>query len=140
MKELKKWAPLAAIIASALALVLYVFAPVIKHEIAGTATVWDSIKDDKIPMILVTVVLAIASVALAVVCYLKGANEMLRYVAVAVMVVTAVFCFSSKGFIVTDMGMKDYASMFDLGIGAILGGILFIVSAVATILPKFLKD
>ena len=108
--------------------------------VSETASVWDSIKDDKIPMILVTVVLAIASVALAVVCYLKGANEMLRYVATAVMVVTAVFCFSSKGFIVTDMGAKDYASMFDLGIGAILGGILFIVSAVATILPKFLKD
>ena len=103
-------------------------------------TVWDSLDEDKVPMIVVTVVLAIASVAMAVVNYLKN-NEKLGYAAVAVMVVTAIFCFSAKAFIVADNEMlkalKDYT---DLGIGAILAGILFVVSAVAVILPKFLKD
>ncbi len=143
MKALKKWAPLAAIVMTALALILYVFAPVLKMEMMGmseTTSVWDSLDEDKTPMIVVTVVLAIASVAMAVVNYLKN-NEKLGYAAVAVMVVTAIFCFSSKAFIMSD---KDVASAvakyFDLGIGAILAGILFVVSAAAVILPKFLKD
>ena len=143
MKALKKWAPLAAIVATALALILYVFAPVLTMDMMGTTSktsVWDSLKDEKVPMIIVTVLLVIASVAMAVVNYLKN-NEKINYAAAAVMVVTAIFCFSSKAFILSDKDIPSaMAKYFDLGIGAILAGILLIVSAAAVMAPKFLKD
>ena len=143
MKALKKWAPLAAIVATALALILYVFAPVLTMDMMGMTSktsVWDSLKDEKVPMIIVTVLLVIASVVMAVMNYLKN-NEKINYAAAAVMVVTAIFCFSSKAFILSDQDIPSaMAKYFDLGIGAILAGILLIVSAAAVMAPKFLKD
>lgn len=139
MNAIKKWAPLAAIALAAIALILYVFAPVIK-VMDETSSVWDSITDDhKTPMIIVTVVLAVLSVVLTVGCYLKKEIDVLRYATTGVMILTAIFCFCSKAFIVADLEMEAFDSLIDLGAGAILGGILFILSAAVVIVPKFLK-
>ena len=141
MKALKKYAPFVAIGAAVLALILYVFLPVLKYP-GGDLSVWDSLTDDmydKTPMIVVTVVAAVLCVAGAVVAFFKK-EDIVKYIVVGVLALTVIFMFSSKGFIVTDYGIKEAASFYDLGIGAILGAICNIVAAAAIIVPKFLKD
>ncbi len=149
MKALKKYAPFVAIGAAVLALILYVFLPVLKIP-GDEISVWDSMTKEgykKTPMIVVTVILAIVSVAAAVVAFFKDKIKFLadkadivNYVVAGVLALTVIFMFSSKGFIVTDYGWKEIASLVDLGIGAILGGILNIVAVAAIVAPKFIKD
>lgn len=167
MKALKKYAPFVAIGAALLALILYVFAPVLQTvttvveydmSVSETSNVWDSLTSgaDKVTMIVITVVASVIALAGTVLAYfkdkisfLKGKENIVDYVVAGVLALTAILCFSAKGFIITDMGtdnikiieeMMGVSMKFVLGIGAILGGILNIVAAAAIVVPKFLKD
>lgn len=81
---------------------------------------------------------AIAGIVLAVLGLIGKGNKILSIVAIACFVAAALFCFLTK----TCASVKDGGTLEDLnlGIGAILGGILFIGAGVCSVLPIVIKD
>lgn len=81
---------------------------------------------------------AIAGIVMAVLNLVGKQNKIFTIIAICCFVVAALFCFLTK----TCAVVKEGGSLdeLNLGIGAILGGILFIGAAVTSTLPICIKD
>ena len=148
MGFLKKKGYLISAIAGLVAVVLYLFLPALKLSIPGLGSETENglncmTGKDGGEFVIMMFIAVVAMVAGAVVAFLSANKEgdLFKYIAVACFVVGAIFCFLTKNFYMSANDIaSEMKSFFDLGIGAILAGICSIVSAVAVILPKFLKD
>lgn len=151
MNKIKKYLPIAAMISGVLAIVLFLFCDVF----AGAGATGNGIettfgKKEEIMgfkmtiykfnfMGLVTILLAIAAcVALAI--SVKKANKIAAIVSIACFVVAAIFFFCTKSFVLSANDAKELADAYKNGVGAILAGILSLVSAAAVAGATFLKD
>ena len=79
----------------------------------------------------------------ALICMLSKKAKKLPIVSIAMFVVAAVFCFlTTKCCIINGkFGLPDmYIGSYSLGIGAIIGGVLFACAGVTSALPMFIKD
>lgn len=155
MDKVKKYLPIAAMISAILAVILFlvcdVFVPVENSMVEagkGFETTFGK-KEEFMGMKatiykfnfmgLLTIILAIvAMVALAI--SVKKANKIAAIVSIACFVVAAIFFFCTKSFVLSANDAKDMADAYKNGIGAILAGVLSLVSAAATAVPAFLKD
>ena len=151
MDKIKKYLPLAAAVAGALALILFIACPAIVYKTPYGTQEWNgmdvTVGDDKSYkfsfMIFVAVVLAIAGVACAVLSYLKPENKMFALIAAACFAVAAILFFCTVAFAQLDGVSKEYAKEIkkelDLGVGAIFAAILSIVGAGASAAPVVLN-
>ncbi len=147
MDKIKKWLPLGAAVAGALALILFLACPAIVMETGigkAEANGIEAMKDGEfVFMILLTILLVVAAIACSVLSFLKPENKLFAYVAAACFAVAAVFFFSTKGFFLTANDWNKIDALkeaYKLGFGSIIGAILSIVGAGAAICPVVLKD
>lgn len=149
MDKIKKWLPLGAAVAGALALILFLACAAVSAKEANVDySGWEAAFGKKMQFgkikgsfwVVLTAILLIAATACSVLSYLKPENKLFAYVAAACFVVAVIFCFSTKGFFLTANDAKDAAKYYKLGFGSIIGAILSIVGAGAVALPVVLKD
>lgn len=146
MGFLKKKGYLISAIVGLVAVALYLFLPAMKMDYMGISDTENGLNcltgNDGGEFVIMMLIAVVAMVAGAVVAFLSAKKEgdLFKYIAAACFVVGAILCFLTKNFYLSANDLSAMKSLFDLGIGAILAGILSIVSAVAVILPKFLKD
>lgn len=137
--NLKKMWPLIAAGCAGLAVILALALPALKFD-GEKASGWETVFPAKImamvaTMPFLTVLLAVAGCALSVVAYLKPEKKVLSIAGAGCLAVAALFFFCWKPFYLNMLvegdkqeynWMKDYV---DLGIGAILGGVLSLFGA-----------
>ena len=92
-------------------------------------------------MLFIGFLCALAGLVLAILPMAGIKNKIFPIIGLVCFVIAALFIFMTKQFSVIDGKMfYDYPSAYKLGIGAILGGILYIGAAVTTALPIVVKD
>lgn len=109
------------------ALFLYLFAPILECY-GETINVIDVFDDSATPMIVFTVLFMIACLIGAIV-FGRTNNNVVGFVFGGISVLTAIFCFCAKEFIITDYGLESMSDYFELGGGAVLSGILMFIGA-----------
>ena len=144
MKALKKWLPVVAAACAVLAMAMYMLLDAIKVDVAGgkkgVTALFGRDGGKFVFMMLLAVLFAVAGAVLSALNFLKPGKDLFMYIATGCFVVAAILVFLTKNFYLSANDLTALKSYVDLGIGAILGGVLCILAAVAAILPKFLKD
>lgn len=150
MDKIKKWLPLGAAVAGVLALILFLACNSVVTKETGDAlgSGWETTfgkKKGELTILefsfmnFLTVLLVIAATACSVLSYLKPENKLFAMIAAACFAVSAIFFFSTKGFVLTANDWKSAADSFKLGFGSVIGAILSVVGAGAVITPVVLK-
>lgn len=92
-------------------------------------------------MLFIGFLCALAGIVLAVLPMAGVKCKLFPIIGLVCFVVAGLFVFLTKQFAVVDGKMfVDWPSAYKLGVGAILGGIFYILAAVTTALPLVLKD
>ena len=92
-------------------------------------------------MLFIGFLCALAGLVLAILPMAGIKNKIFPIIGIVCFVIAALFVFMTKQFAVVDGKMfNDWPSMYKLGVGAILAGILYIGAAITTTLPIVLKD
>lgn len=126
----------------ALAFFVYMFAPVLEFDYSRyseTMTVIDLLEDDAPSTICVTIVFIIACFIGALVSALND-NNVVKYVFGGISILTAIFCFAAKEFILDDQEINSYNSYFELGGGAVFAGLLLIAGAVLLFVSATMRE
>lgn len=94
-------------------------------------------------MNLLTYLLVLAGMVFAVLAILGKLGNLSKIISAVCFIVAGIFFFCTIAFCAPNIESKDLVSetkkALDLGIGAILGGILSILAGVAVVVPVFLK-
>lgn len=136
------------IVLGALGLIFALFLPGIKAEFMGIS---DTISGAKVMfgdggfdfsfMMLIGLLCAIAGIVFAVLALVGKGGQIFTILGIVTLVIAAVFTFMTLQFAMVDGKMfNDWGGLYKLGIGAILGGIFYILAAVTSALPLFIKD
>ena len=150
MDKIKKYLPLGAAIAGALALILFIACPGIAYDAMGSKdslSGWETAfgKDcgySKLKgsfWVVLTMLFLIGATVCSVLAYLKAENKIFTYVAAACFALAIIFLFSTKGFWLTANDAKEAADYYKLGAGSIIGAILSILGLGAVAVPVVLK-
>ncbi len=144
MDKVKKYLPLSAAIAGALALLLFVVCDAVVADLGWLGEMgvsgMDAMTDGKfVFMMFLTILLVLGAIACSILAFLKPENDLFAYIAAGCFIVAAIFCFSTKGFYLTANDMKEVADGFKLGFGPVIAGIFSILSAGAVATPVVLK-
>ncbi len=149
MKALKKYAPLAAIVAAAIA-VICIFLPAISYEVLGEKETWSGLKiafgDKTWKFSILNLLPYLLVIAAGVLTYLgkKGNKDLFELIAIVCFVVAAILFFLSLAVAVPDAKMtkeeiKAVKKLFDLGIGSIIAAIVSLLGAGAVAIDRFVK-
>ncbi len=132
MSKLKKFGFLAIGLLTLVAVALYAFAPLASvpgYSIAGYKAIYE--KGAKFCfMVLLTLILLLALCVAGFVGIKKGGSKVALFISAGLAILTAVFCFLSKKFYFSANGASARAALVDLGIGALMAGIIAIIDAV----------
>jgi hypothetical protein len=144
------------IVLGALALILYMFCPALKADGIGGDTTYSGIelmfgKSTTVLGTKVTIfkfsfllflgfIFAIAGLVITILPMAGVKFKLFPIIALACFVVAALFAFLSKTCCVLGNGDMGAGSGTSLGVGAIIGGILYILAACTSALPLVLKD
>ena len=136
------------IVLAVLGLIFALFLPGITLKIMGTSTsesgaeiMFGNDGWDFSFMLFVGFLCALAGIVLAILPMAGVKFKLFPIIGLVCFVIAALFVFLTKQFAVVDGKMfNDWPSAYKLGVGAILGGIFYILSAVTTALPLVIKD
>ena len=143
MDKIKKFAPLGAAVLAIIALIM-IFLPSVEVSFMGMTEDWNGLetafgKDEDgfefSIMNCLSWVLLIGGIACAVLSYMNSGNKLFGYIAIAALVVAAIFFFCTVNFCNIEEEAKE---LLDLGTGAIIAGVCSILAAICAALPVVL--
>lgn len=148
MKKLRRLLPLAALLGSIVALILFIALDAVVTKEGGGALVENGFQAmfGKTVMgmtvvkgssgCLFALVLLIACIPLSAVS-MKG-NKVVQIIAAVLLLVSAIMLFSTTSFVLAANDAKEAADMYKNGAGPVVAGVFCIIGFIATALPAVL--